>query len=88
MQETTNIIGMKENYRLKLEQQVRENEAEMYKLKSEIEEKISTIKSYKYQLESQNKDHSEQMNNLNQQVHFIFLIILRRIDYLFTRANQ
>ena len=73
MQETTNIIGMKENYRLKLEQQVRENEAEMYKLKSEIEEKISTIKSYKYQLESQNKDHSEQMNNLNQQVHFIFL---------------
>ena len=88
MQETTNIIGMKENYRLKLEQQVRENEAEMYKLKSEIEEKISTIKSYKYQLESQNKDHSEQMNNLNQQVHFIFWIILRGIDYLFTRTNQ
>ncbi len=88
MQETTNIIGMKENYRLKLEQQVRENEAEMYKLKSEIEEKIATIKSYKYQLESQNKDHSEQMNNLNQQVHSIFLFILRGIDYLFTRTNQ
>ncbi|KAK8809510.1 hypothetical protein WA158_000453 [Blastocystis sp. Blastoise] len=88
MTHTIEIITLKEDHRLRLEQSVKDSEAKVYRLQAEVDQRTQRVTELQQQLNILGNDHKTHLEELNQQISYLQEQLNDKNNYLLSQDEQ